>query len=158
MPALCHLHMDPEQPVPGVGDGMMTGTLPAEAIEAFVQTAGATAAFPLTNVELRHLSGELERPRPHHGALSALDGQYLLFAVGSTPRPDLTSPVRAQVAAIKDALAPWAARHMYQNFADNQRNAAPFWTEQAFQRLRQIKANVDPTDLIRANHPIPPAR
>jgi HAMP domain-containing protein len=35
---------------------------------------------------------------------------------------------------------------------------APFWTEQAYQRLRRIKANVDPGDIIRSNHPIPPAR
>lgn len=36
--------------------------------------------------------------------------------------------------------------------------AAPFWGEQAYQRLRRIKANVDPDDIIRSNHPIPPAR
>jgi len=32
-----------------------------------------------------------------------------------------------------------------------------FWTPQAYERLRRIKAAVDPTDLIRANHPVPPA-
>jgi hypothetical protein len=31
MPALSHMHMDPEQPVPGVGDGLMLATLPSEA-------------------------------------------------------------------------------------------------------------------------------
>ena len=47
---------------------------------------------------------------------------------------------------------------MYLNFAETQRPEAPFWTEQAYQRLRQIKATVDPGDMIRANHPVPPAR
>lgn len=62
-----------------------------------------------------------------------------------------------QVEAIQDALAPWAARQMYLNFAET-RQSAPFWTEQAYRRLRRIKAAVDPHDIIRSNHPIPPAQ
>jgi hypothetical protein len=68
------------------------------------------------------------------------------------------APVTAQIEAVKGALAPWAARQMYLNFAETRTPAAPFWTEQAYQRLRRIKANVDPGDIIRSNHPIPPAR
>jgi hypothetical protein len=47
---------------------------------------------------------------------------------------------------------------MYLNFAETQHPEAPFWTKNAYRRLRQIKANVDPGDMIRSNHPIPPAR
>ncbi len=157
VPALSHLHMDPEQPVPGVGDGLMLDRLPGEAIDALVATAGADAAFPLLSAEMRHLGGELARPRPRNGALASVDAQYVLYAVGMTPAPDMVAPVMAQVETIKDALAPWAARQMYLNFAENQ-HSAPFWTEQAYRRLRRIKAAVDPHDIIRSNHPIPPAR
>jgi hypothetical protein len=156
VPALGHLHMDPEQPVPGKGDGMMIDRLPGEAIDAFVGAAGA-GTFPLTTVELRHLGGELGRARPGHGALARLDAHYLLFAGGGTPVPELVAPVTAQVEAVKETLAPWAARQMYLNYADTQHPAAPFWTDQAYQRLRRVKADVDPGDLIRSNHPIPPA-
>ena len=154
MPALSHLHMDPEQPVPAAGDGMMTGPLPAEAIDALVQAAGPSAAFPLLSVELRHLGGELARPRPGNGALACLNADYVLFAVSMTPVPELAAPVMAQVEAVKAALAPWAARQMYLNFAETQIPAGPFWTEHTHQRLRRIKAAVDPHDLIRANHPV----
>jgi UDP-N-acetylenolpyruvoylglucosamine reductase len=157
MPALSHLHMDPEQPVPGAGDGMMTGPLPAEAIDAFIQVAGPGAGFPLLSVEMRHLGGEFARPRPGNGALACLDADYVLFAVSMTPVPELVAPVRAQIRAVKDALAPWAARQTYLNFAETQTPATPFWTEHAYQRLRRIKAAVDPGDIIRSNHPIPPA-
>ena len=68
------------------------------------------------------------------------------------------APVTAQVEAVKGALAPWAARQMYLNFAERQSPAARFWTEQAYRRLRRIKADVDPGDVIRSNHPVPPAR
>ena len=158
VPALSHLHMDPEQPAPGTGDGMMIDQLPAAAIDAFVQAAGPGAAFPLLSVEMRHLGGEFARPRPGNGALACLDAHYMLFAVSMTPVPELVAPVTAQVEMVKNALAPWGARQMYLNFAETQQPAAPFWTEQAHQRLRRIKANVDPDDMIRSNHPIPPAR
>ena len=158
VPALSHLHMDPEQPVPGAGDGLMIDALPGAAIDAFVQAAGPGAAFPLLSVEVRQLGGEFARARAGNGALASIDAGYALYAVGMTPVPELIPPVTAQVTAVQKALAPWAARQMYLNFAETQHPAAPFWTEQAYQRLRRIKANVDPADMIRANHPIPPAR
>jgi hypothetical protein len=157
MPALSHLHMDPEQPVPGAGDGMMTGPLPAGAIDALVQAAGPGAAFPLLSVEMRHLGGEFARPRPGNGALACLNADYVLFAASMTPVPELVAPVRAQIRAVKDALAPWAAPQTYLNFAETPNPAASFWTEHAYQRLRRIKAATDPGDIIRSNHPVPPA-
>jgi len=75
-----------------------------------------------------------------------------------TPVPELVGPVTAQIRAVKGALAPWAARQMYLNFADTSRDPASFWGPQAYHRLRRIKAAVDPHNLIHANHPIPPAR
>ena len=39
-PALCHLHMDPEQPSLGAGDGSLLAALPAEAVDAIVRIAG----------------------------------------------------------------------------------------------------------------------
>jgi len=158
VPALSHLHMDPEEPVPGAGDGLMLGSLPAEAVDAFVDAAGAGAAFPLVSAELRHLGGELGRARPGNGALASIDAQYALFAVGMAPVPELERAVMAQVGTVKRALAPWASPQMYLNFAETQGPRARFWTEHAYQRLRRIKAAVDPGDMIRANHPVPPAR
>lgn len=158
VPTLSHLHMDPEQPVPGAGDGLLLDRLPAGAVEAFAAAAGAGAASPLLSVELRHLGGELARPRAGNGALASINAQYALYAVGMAPDPERAKATFAQVDRVKGALAPWAARQMYLNYADTQRPVSSFWTEQAYQRLRRIKAAVDPGDLIRSNHPIPPAQ
>src|SRR5262249_41094825 len=54
-------------------------------------------------------------------------------------------------------MAPWAAPQTYLNFTGASRGPASFWTPQAYDRLRRIKAAVDPGELIRANHPVPPA-
>ena len=62
-----------------------------------------------------------------------------------------------QVAAVLSAMSPWAAAQTYLNLTETSRDPATFWTPQAYDRLRRIKAAVDPADLIRANHPIPPA-
>ena len=158
VPVVSHLHMDPEQPVPYAGDGMLLADLPSAAVDAFVRVSGANARYPLLTVEIRHLGGELARPRPGHGALASIDARYVLHAIGMTPDPEATAAVTAQVGTVKQALAPWAARQMYLNFAETATPAKPLWTEPAYHRLRRIKAQADPGNLIRANHPIPPAR
>jgi len=149
------LHMDPEHPVPGTGDGLLLDRLPAEAVDAFVRAAGAGAAFPLVAADLRHLGGELGRARPENGALAALDAAYAFFAVGMTPVPELVAPVSAQLDAVKEALAPWAAGQRYLNFTESRGHSASFWTEAACRRLRRVKAATDPGDMILSNHPIP---
>ena len=80
-----------------------------------------------------------------------------MFAAGMLPAPELETPVRAQVQTVKDTFAPWAGEHMYLNLAESRRDPASFWTEQAYHRLRRIKTTIDPDNLIRSNHPIPPA-
>jgi FAD/FMN-containing dehydrogenase len=158
MPALSHVHMDPEQPVPGIGDGLTIAELPERAVEAWVDVAGARAAFPLLSVQLRHMGGELRRARPENGALSAIHAQYVMYAVGMTPVPELIGPTERQVQAVKNTLMPWAADHMYLNFAETHRDAASLWSEQAHHRLQRIKAATDPENIIRSNHPITPAQ
>ena len=45
---------------------------------------------------------------------------------------------------------------MYLSFTEIHRDPRGFWTAGAYERLRRIKAAIDPHDLIRSNHPIPP--
>ena len=47
---------------------------------------------------------------------------------------------------------------MYLNFAETPGPAAPLWAQDAYRRLRGIKAKVDPGDVIRSNHPVRPTR
>jgi FAD binding domain len=154
---LTDLHLDPPQPVPAAGDGLLLAELPANALDAFVEIAGEDANPPLVTVELRHLGGQLGRSQPNGGALSAFDAEYSLYAAGIVPARDLEAPVRARIRAIQAALGPWAAPRAYLNFTETRGRVSSFWDEQTFQRLRHIKADVDPHDVIRANHPVPPA-
>jgi hypothetical protein len=64
--------------------------------------------------------------------------------------------IGAYVKHLITGMAPWAAEEMYMNFAESRRDPTSLWGEHASRRLRQIKAQVDPDDLIRSNHPIAP--
>ena len=154
VPALAHLHMDPEGPTPGAGDGGMLTDVDPELIERLVETA---VGSPLISIELRHMGGAVARAKPEHGAAAAFDAPYLLFAVGITPTPEAHRAVRATVGAVRAALAPWEADHTYMNFAESRRDAKTLFSEQAYHRLRRIKAAYDPAVLFRSNHPIDPA-
>jgi FAD/FMN-containing dehydrogenase len=151
VPALSHLHMDPEQPVPGFGDGGMLVDVDDDLIDTFVETVVGT---PILSAELRHLGGAVARPRAEHGAVASFDSPFLSFAVGITPTPEALAAVEATVAGWRAALEPWESRHTYMNFAETRRDARSLFSEQAYHRLRRIKAKVDPENVIRSNHPV----
>jgi FAD/FMN-containing dehydrogenase len=152
---LGYLHMDPDRPVPFVGDGLLLEQLPAAAVDKLARMAGTGS--PLLSVEIRQLGGELVRPAPDGGARSAIDAPYALFALGMAPTADAGHAVGAYVEHLIKGMDPWRAPEMYLNFAESRRDPTTLWGEDAYRRLRQIKARVDPDDLIRSNHPIPPA-
>jgi hypothetical protein len=156
--ALLDLFLEPEHPAAVVGDGLTLAELPPAAIDAFVDAAGAGAAVPLVSVEVRHLEGELGRDRPGDGALSSVEAKYAMFAASMTPTPELRDVARGQIATVKQEMAPWAARHLVLNLAGTPTPMDVFWAAPAFERLRAVKATVDPENLIRANHTVPPAR
>jgi hypothetical protein len=154
--ALGHLHMEPEHPVPSVGDGLMLGRLPADAIDAAISVFSSAAGGALLAIEIRHIGGEMRRARPQNGALAAIEADYAVYAVAAAPSAPAAAAARTGVAAVTSALSPWAGPQMYLNLADTSRDPACFWSAAAYDRLRHIKATVDPHNLVRSNHPIPP--
>jgi hypothetical protein len=154
--ALSQLHMDPPGPVPGRGDGALLTSLPAEAVDAVVRVAGPGVETPLLSVELRHLGGMLTPGRMEGGATSALDGEFLLFAVGITPTPAAVAAVEGAVTAVQHAVAPWA-KGCYVNFAEKRKDGEAVFGS-SYERLRRVKAAYDAGDLVRSNHAVPPAR
>jgi hypothetical protein len=151
---LSHLHMDPETPVPGAGEGMLLDEFTADAVDALV---AASVGSSLLSVEVRQLGGALAVPSPRHGAVSSFDAEFLLFGVGITPGPEAHAAVLADVERLIAAMTPWDAGSMYLNFSEVDINKGRRWTEQAYHRLRRVKARYDAGDVIRSNHPVPAA-
>jgi hypothetical protein len=156
MSALGEVKPDPDGPNPGVGDGLLLDELPAGALTALLDVVGPDSEIHLGSVDVRHLEGEFAPARPESGALASIPAKYLIYLAGSAPTAELVAALQGHIEAIKQALAPWTTPSMFLTFADTPRDPGSFWTEPAYQRLRRIKTLVDPTNLIRANHPVPP--
>jgi hypothetical protein len=155
-PGLAALHMDPPEPVPGAGDGMLVGDFSAAAIGALVDAAGPGTDSPLLSIEVRHLGGAAGRADPEHGALAAIDAPYALFAVGMAAVPEMKQAVSQRLDQVHAALAPWAAGRLM-NFTERPGNTGRMFDDDVYRRLREIKSRYDPHNIIQANHEIPPS-
>ena len=109
--------------MPGIGDGMMLAELSAATVEAIVDVAGPESGSSLLFVELRQLGGELGRRSSEHGALSALDGDYAMFAIGLPMTPELGEQIVRDLGAVQQALEPWEADYGYFNFSETSADA-----------------------------------
>ena len=104
-------------------------------------SVGPGVETPLLAVDLRHLGGRVGEPDPNGGAVNHFPGRFLLYAVGITPTPDAIGAVEGHVAALREALTPWAAEHDYLNFRDSDASAERFWSQGTIDRLLGRRAS-----------------
>ncbi|HEU4462814.1 MAG TPA: FAD-dependent oxidoreductase, partial [Solirubrobacterales bacterium] len=137
--ALCRIHMDPEQPVPGLGHHTVLRELPDEAIDVFVSLAGPDSGTPLLLTELRQMGGAMGRPDANGGALSHLDAGWALLGIGMPMTPELGEAINGQLDRIKEELSPWGADGGYFNFADRPCDSDAILPPDACSRLAEVK-------------------
>lgn len=159
---LLQLHMDPPGPTPGIGGGMALASLEPETVRAFVAAVGPDADTALLSVEIRHLGGRV-RPAaarefaaahalPEPGATAGFDAEYLVYAVGIAA-PGIAEAVTASLGRVLSQIEPWRAELDYLNFAEGAgEDPARFFDAATLDRLRALRAELDPTGVVRANH------
>jgi FAD/FMN-containing dehydrogenase len=152
--ALIRLHMDPEGPTPGASETRLLGSMPAEAVEAFLAAAGPGSGSALLSAELRQLGGADGRPAEDAGALPCIDGAFLLFGVGIAAGPEMTAAVVASAERLIGSLAPWGNGREYLNFVERTVDPSVGYRPDRYERLRAIRSAYDPSGLFRANHSI----
>ncbi len=159
---LLQLHMDPPAPVPGYGNGMLLSELPPAAVRAFVDAAGPDSGSALLSAEIRHVGGGLapeaaynsaaERGTPEPGVVAGFDAEYLVFGVGIAV-PGSAEALAASLGRLLSRVEPWRAPLDYLNFAEHECSAERLFGERVH-RLRALKNTIDPTGVIRSNHPV----
>lgn len=151
---LSRIHMDPENPVPGIGEGMTIRELSDEAIDAFVSVAGPGSGSPLLLSELRHLGGALGRPSENSGALSHLDAGFAMYSIGMPMTPELAEAIPAHLKRIEETMSPWAAAGGYYNFVEGPCDVDAILPPDVCDRLGEVKRKWDPDGRIVANHAV----
>ncbi|WP_068400074.1 FAD-binding oxidoreductase [Kribbia dieselivorans] len=151
---LTTLHMDPPQPTPGVGGGIAIDRLDDEAIEAFLSAVGPQSSTDLLIAELRLLGGALSRVPQGAGAVEGIEGTHLAFVMAVAPTPEVAAASEIEVERVLEMLAPFEARWLFLNLADRPVDVSRAFTPPTWQRLRQVKAAVDPDGMFLANHAI----
>jgi FAD/FMN-containing dehydrogenase len=66
------------------------------------------------------------------------------------------SSTRESLHRVTGTLRPYRSGS-YLNFEEEAADPASFYGAETYRRLQAVKADVDPDELFRANHPIPPA-
>lgn len=154
---LVQIHMDPPQPVPGIGHGILLEDLDAAAADAFLEAGDPEVVSPLLMVELRHTEGAIARAPQGGGARSALEGRYSFFAVGMPMDPSAAEAIEAKVEGLLRALAPAATGTVYLNFAERGGSAQSAYAPETYARLRELRGVWDPAERFIASHRIAPA-
>lgn len=149
---LLQLHMDPPVPMPVVGDGAVLASVTKETWAALLATAGAGTGSPLLSLEVRHLGGKLARPSPDNGCLADVRGDFVLFAVGVAPDDEAAAALRARIASLHTALAPWRAPRDLVNYREVRNEPVRFFGRDTLDRLRAVKERYDPDHVFVANH------
>ncbi|HEX6921498.1 MAG TPA: FAD-binding oxidoreductase [Actinomycetes bacterium] len=152
--SLVRLHMDPEGPTPAVSASTMLGDLPQGAIDAVVATAGPGSGSSLLITELRQLGGALGRPHAGAGAVSRLDGSFVLFAASIAATPEMAGQGEADAGRVVEALRPWTNGKRYLNFAETPVDASTGYEAAAWARLQAIRDRVDPQGRFVSNHKV----
>jgi FAD/FMN-containing dehydrogenase len=147
------LHMDPPEPAPYAGAGMLLGDLPGEGIDALLAAVGPESDSRLLSVEIRHDGGAMAQPDPAHGAMNSLPGSFLLFGVGIVPEPAALAPTKGWLARMTAAMRPWDAGR-YLNFSDEVEDIGTAFEPETVDRLRAAKRTYDPENLFHSNHPV----
>jgi FAD/FMN-containing dehydrogenase len=132
--------------------------LSSEYLDTF-RDAALRVASPLSFSVIFHLAGALNERDPDDGAVGNRDARFISGFSGVWP-PD--APGDEIVAAVRDGwqrIRPFSTGGNYVNFQlaedDTARTADAYGRN--YERLRRVKAEYDPENLLRLNRNIPPA-
>ena len=142
------IHMDPTEPMPAVMRGGLLHSMPDALVDSLLAVAGPDVEVPLAMVELRLMGGALARPAAVPNAVAGREGAFSLSVVAPAP-PALATTAHAVTEGVLQALEPWSTGTTLANFAghDGRRAADRAWAPEVLERLRRVKATVDPADL-----------
>jgi len=120
------------------------------------QPAGPT---PIIFSEVRHTGGAIARVPRESAAFSHRDAELLLCCVGAAPTPEAYARLGALTDQMKAEMGSALTGGVYMNFlsgAEVRRRTKDGYHPEVFQRLRALKARMDPDNLFRFGFDVTP--
>lgn len=121
---------------------------------AVLETVGPDALTPLVAVQLRHLGGAFTDEVPGGGVAGVVSEPYLCTAVAVAATPEAAAAGIAGFARVEAAFADAAADRLPFNALNLDDSARRAFGSGDFDRLRSLKRERDPDNLIRSNRPL----
>jgi FAD/FMN-containing dehydrogenase len=152
---------DPVDPMPAFTSGAWLRTLSDQAIDAIVDYAMPRGgSSPLIFAEIRHAGGAISREVGGKTAYGNRDAQFVLSLAGVTPTPAVRAHLVAHTEHLMAELRPSLTGGVYMNFlegVESQQRIRDGLGRENYERLAQIKADVDPGNLLRYSFNVTPA-
>ncbi|WP_040812196.1 FAD-binding oxidoreductase [Nocardia concava] len=145
--ALGTITSEPTDPSPSIGRTELLTELTPEAEKIIL---GESVA-PLVNIQVRHLGGVLSRATG--GAREAMPEQYLIYLLG-LGLPQLRDAVNAKIDALVGQFGAQITGRKPFTFLAPGESAAAAFDATTIDRLRAIKRDRDPQNVIRSNYPV----
>jgi FAD/FMN-containing dehydrogenase len=150
------VNLDPPDPLPHEEAGTLLADFDDAAQDALLRVAGPGADCPLVMVELRPLGGALARPSAVRDAVSGRDAKWSLAGIGAL-MPPIAELVPVGIAALLDALRPWATGYTMVNFHGHPGDAtdrARAWPPEIYEVIKKAKRQYDPQNMMRFGHAV----
>jgi hypothetical protein len=147
--AVARLHGDPEDPTPGICDGILLERLDPQAMADLLRLAEGS---PLLFAELRHIGGALASAPAGTGARGHLEGEFVLFALGAPGVTGSPAAITERLAELTAELGRVATGTRFTSFAERWGSLRTCVPDEALVRLAQLRREVDPDGLLVAPH------
>jgi hypothetical protein len=142
---------EPTEPMPVMDGAMLLDRFDGAALDALLQAVQPGQPSPLAIVEIRHLGGAVAAVPERPGPIGAVPEPYALIMGGPVFQPEQAGELADALARVEAALAGFGSGRLPPNFGDD---PAAIYPPAALERLRRLKRDRDPYQLIRSNRPL----
>jgi FAD/FMN-containing dehydrogenase len=158
--AVGRISSDPVGPIAGSSTGAWLAELSDEAIDLLIEYGKPQSGpAPITKIEIRHAGGAMARVDPGVSAYGNRDATLNMQFIGITPTPEAHEAFQEHSDELKGKLHPYLTGGVYMNFLEGKearRRTPDAYSAQTYERLVDLKAQIDPRNRMNHSFHIPP--
>jgi FAD/FMN-containing dehydrogenase len=147
--AVLDVHMDPEDPVPFLGDSMLLDGFDTAGEETLLRVIGEGSNSPLIMAGLRQLGGAFAVPDPAGGAFDHIEAPFLYVGAGAPMGPVTEQMLRSHHATVRAALGPWDTGRTAPSFVEDVNQPQRHLDPDQVEAVDRVRLRVDPHGVFR---------